>query len=204
MYTARYFLAAMAALSSVAATYPPIEAQPRDAADSPVFTIQDDASYIPTSAVPSIGDILVRSKARIFYDYARDSTAVSQLFVDPSGQATILAPTDAAILALARKPHEGPATRSSGEVSSNEEERQRAEWLERWVKAHVVLEQVELEAGEWEKREYTTMEGKTVRFASSGKDEAGRQLMPGDIEVVGEAQGSNGKVLYLQGTLTVD
>ncbi|GAA5911149.1 hypothetical protein JCM6882_006588 [Rhodosporidiobolus microsporus] len=204
MYTARWILSTLAVLGSVAAIYPPMHAQPQDVPDSLPFVIQQDSSFIPVSAQPSLGDLLVRSKARLFYDYARDSAAVSSLLVDPNGAATLLAPTDSAILALARKPHEGPESRSSSEVSSNEEERQRAEWLERWVKAHVVLEQVELEEGEWEEREYTTMDGKTVRFAPRGDDGEGRQLLPGEIEVVGEAQGSNGKVLYLQGTLTVD
>jgi hypothetical protein len=182
--------------------------------------------FVPSSlSGPSLADKLTRSKSRVFFDYARDSTAVATLLVDPNGAATILAPTDSAVLALERRPHQGPLPVETvdGEVSSNEEERQRAEWLERWVKGHVVLEKVDLEGEGWEEREYTTMEGKRVRFVPSGASGEGRKLVPGDIEVVGEEQvrfisfllpfspanpprlqASNGKLIYIQGTLSLD
>lgn len=136
-------------------------------------------------------------QARLYFDYARDSTLVSTLLSDPSGRATILAPTDSAILALSRRPHQGPlpvvpgslvGAGGAGGVSSNEEERSAAEWLERWVKGHVVLEEVRLEGEGWEEREYETMEGRKVRFEGSGEGGEGRRLVAEGIEVVGEEQ----------------
>ncbi|GAA6027806.1 hypothetical protein JCM8097_001727 [Rhodosporidiobolus ruineniae] len=203
MHSTRWLFAALAMLGGATATASPALAPPQGAAQLPL-----QADFIPSSStLPSLADLLTRSKtARLLYDYTRDSSAVSTTLVSP-GSTTLLAPNDKAILALVRKPHEGPASltaaKANGEVSSNQEERQRAEYLERWVKAHVVLENVELEEGDWEGREYRTMDGEVVRFAASGEDGQGRKLLPGDIEVVGEELASNGKVLYIAGTLSL-
>ncbi|GAA5852676.1 hypothetical protein JCM8547_002586 [Rhodosporidiobolus lusitaniae] len=206
MLSLRAILPALAVYGFASLSAPPVMAQPAHV-DTLPFVVQNP-NNIPTSgAIPSLADLLTRSKrSRWFYDYARDSTAVSTILIDLHGSTTLLAPVDAAIVALPRKPHEGPAVAESqsGEVSSNEEERQRAEYLEAWVKNHCVLERVELEEGDWEARDYTTMSGKKVKFAAGGENGEGRVLLPGDVEVVGEEMASNGKILYLQGTITVD
>ncbi|GAA6014193.1 hypothetical protein JCM10207_006128 [Rhodosporidiobolus poonsookiae] len=191
MRIANWVLTASAAIATVMATSSPLAAQPQ-------------AVQLPfvSNGLPSLADVLTRSRqARIMFDYLRDSAQVSTVLVDPSGSSTVLAPVDSAILALARKPHEGPESFDEPDIRSNEEERRRAEYLEQWVKAHLVLEKVDLEADGWDGKEYTTMAGSTVRFATSDAD--GRKVLPGDVEVVGEEQASNGKVLYLRGTLKV-
>ncbi|BGP14712.1 hypothetical protein JCM10213_002759 [Rhodosporidiobolus nylandii] len=208
MYTARWLFAIAAVFSTTVAATSPVRAAPRAVVDSPPpLLVMGDDHFVPSSSSPTLADLLTRSKtARMFYGYSRDSAAVSTLLLDSTGSVTVLAPTDSAITALARKPHQGPPPRNAdgGEVrASVEDERAAAEYLERWCKAHIVLERVQLEEDGWEEREYATMAGTMVRFARSA-DGKGRTLLPGDVEVVGEETASNGKVLYLQGTVAVD
>ncbi|GAA5969700.1 hypothetical protein JCM11641_008009 [Rhodosporidiobolus odoratus] len=199
--SARWLITALLATTAVMATSPAFTAQPYNAEAPPAFLDQSKGFTPSSSLQPSLADLLTRSKrTKLFYDYVRDSIAVSTLLIDPLGSATLLAPTDQAILALARKPHEGPATAAAaGQI---EEERSRAEWLDRWVKMHVILDRVELEDGDWEEREYKPMVGSSaLRFVRSGEHGKGRVVLPANVEIVGEEQALNGKILYLQGTL---
>lgn len=157
-------------------------------------------------SLPNLAAILTRTgKASIYYDYARDSHISSLLsppLIGHSSPHSLLVPINSAILSLSRKPHQGPPTHldHDGTIISNkalgdskQEEQQRAEWLEQWVKLHIIDGQVDLDAEGWEDRAWPTLvEGREVSFAKSGGKGEGRKVMPGDVEIVGVEQVSAG------------
>jgi hypothetical protein len=65
---------------------------------------QEPVPYVPeTSILPSIADLLtIEPSASIFYSYARE-TELSGLFTG-AARATVLVPTNKAVIALPRKP----------------------------------------------------------------------------------------------------
>ncbi|GAA5958727.1 hypothetical protein JCM3765_006018 [Sporobolomyces pararoseus] len=161
-----------------------------------------------SSSSPSLTDLLTRSKnSRIFYDYLRDSSSVSTRLANPLESTTILAPVNSAIIALERRPHQGPPEPAGGHVEgyagSREDEQARADYLEKWIKRHLISGKVDLEV---ESKEYETLQGgDKVTFVRNQKDgQTGYRVMPGDVEVVEIEQASNGVIFYLQGTLKLD
>lgn len=64
-----------------------------------------DDTYRPlTQSQPTLADLLtIESSLSIYYSYARE-TDMSQLLTDAKARNTILAPTNKAVMALARKP----------------------------------------------------------------------------------------------------
>ncbi len=58
----------------------------------------------PTNSKPTLADILtIESSASIFYSYARE-LELSERFTDVDAYSTILAPSNKAVMGLARKP----------------------------------------------------------------------------------------------------
>lgn len=197
MLTARVLIAVtLATLSSTLAS-PILQQQP--------FVPEMRSPFTPST--PSLADRLTQSrKSSIFFDYARDSTTIYSLLVDPSATSTLLIPLNSAIIALARKPHEGPVSvtiegveRGGKYSSSREDEEARATYLERWIEAHVVSGEVDLNGEGWEGKEWETMAGGKVSFEKSGANRGGRKLMPGGIEIVGVDEVSSSLLALLEG-----
>ncbi|GAA5996132.1 hypothetical protein JCM5350_000498 [Sporobolomyces pararoseus] len=160
------------------------------------------------SPLLSLTDLLTRSKnSRIFYDYLRDSSSVSTRLANPLESTTILAPVNSAIIALERRPHQGPPEPAGGYVQgyagSRQDEQERADYLEKWIKRHLIAGKVDLEE---ESKEYESLlGGDKVSFARKDQEgQAGYKVMPGDVQVVEIEQASNGVIFYLQGTLNLD
>ncbi|GAA5872850.1 hypothetical protein JCM16303_006853 [Sporobolomyces ruberrimus] len=139
-----------------------------------------------SSSTPSLTDLLTRSKhSRLFYDYLRESTSVSTRLANPLESTTILAPVNSAIVSLERKPHQGPPEPVGGNVEgysgSREDEQARADYLENWIKRHLVNGRVNLED---QTKEYETLqEGAKVTIVKREGHEL-YTVMPGNIEVV--------------------
>ncbi|GAA5888621.1 hypothetical protein JCM5296_001092 [Sporobolomyces johnsonii] len=224
--TLLYTLTAL--LSTAVASSVPVQQQPLPDAQLPF--VMDSSPFIPSSSSPSLADLLTKARsASIFYEYARESASVSTLLVDPLAKTTLLVPVNSAVLALARKPHQGPPeetiTAEEGYRGSKEDEQARQAYLGRWVGLHMIGgERVDLDAEGWEGREWETMEReRTVRFLRGGDDGNGRKLMPGNIDVISQEevaigllnlmnsstydpnlQASNGVIFYLRGTLSLE
>ncbi|GAA5898019.1 uncharacterized protein JCM6883_000895 [Sporobolomyces salmoneus] len=172
------------------------------------FEMTPSPSFVSSSSSPSLTDLLTRSKnSRLFYDYIRESTSVSTRLANPLESTTILAPISSAIVALPRRPHQGPPVPVEGHVEgysgSREDEEARAEYLEKWIKRHLIADRIDLEDLT---KEYETLQGgEKISFVTSGGEgEEWLRVMPGDIEVVEIEQASNGVILYLRGTLNLD
>jgi hypothetical protein len=66
--------------------------------------LMDDSFTPPTHSKPSLADLLtVENSVSIFYSYARE-LELSGAFTNEQANLTILAPTNKAVMALARKP----------------------------------------------------------------------------------------------------
>ncbi|GAA5935687.1 uncharacterized protein JCM15063_001773 [Sporobolomyces koalae] len=160
----------------------------------------------PAVTGPRLSDLLTKSRhSRLFYDYVRESTSISTRLANPLEQTTVFAPIDAAIVSLARRPHQGPAEPVEGHVrgyaGSREDEEARADYLEQWIGRHLVAERVDLAR---EGTDYATLhKGASVSFVKG--DTTGQyRVMPGNLEVVEIEQASNGIILFLKGTLSLD
>lgn len=174
---------------------------PTESADSLTAQYASSAQPHPRHADPpvhrplSLADLLTSSRqASIAYDYIRDSPAIAALLIAPKPHyTTLLIPTNSAIMALARKPHQGPAPVVGGEIRDlgGEGEKEHEElcraYLERWVKLHVVPGRVGEEKKEG--KEYDTMvEGRKVSFVRAIDGPGAVLVMPGRIAVTGVAE----------------
>lgn len=147
----------------------------------------------------SLTSLLTSSRqSSLFYDYLRTAAPLSlhaRLSAPPPSFVTLLVPTNQAILALQRRPHQGPpgpvVVDGAREgvfkvtvVDAREEEEAREAYLGRWVERHAVAGEVELEGEGWEGRKWETLDGAKIWF-ELGEDGETRVLQPGGIEVVG-------------------
>ncbi|KAJ2973582.1 hypothetical protein NUW54_g12038 [Trametes sanguinea] len=145
--------------------------------------------FVPVthSGKPSLADLLtIESSASIFYSYARE-TELSKIFSDPNAKNTLLVPTNKAVIALPRKPHEGPAPIREGVILSEAEfDDLSKKNVERWVSAHIIPFSVSLSSpGEYR----TLLEGKNVSFTPLDGDENApewaRVVLNGDVRLTG-------------------
>ncbi|KAH8094737.1 hypothetical protein BXZ70DRAFT_1034260 [Cristinia sonorae] len=166
----------------------------------------DQNHYSPlTTTMPSLADLLtIESSASIFYSYARE-VELSKAFVDLNGQYTLLVPTNKAVMALARKPHQGPAKPDTGIIIAQEEfDRQSKEYVEQWVSAHIIPSSVTLPSSET----YDTMlDGVSITFKDlGGKEEpAWRRVVINDtVHIITAKEASNGVLYMIDGTVKID
>ncbi|KAF5344457.1 hypothetical protein D9757_013927 [Collybiopsis confluens] len=167
---------------------------------------------------PSLADLLtIEPSVSIFYSYARE-LALSALFSEePSqfsqqswahsvqGGLTLLVPTNKAVMALARKPHQGPAPKEGQEPVLTEEEFERStkENIERWVQAHIIPN-FPLDFPS-QKTYDTLLEGKSVSFVTQKSEEA-VSVQDGEstIQISGTKMASNGVLYIIDGTINTD
>lgn len=104
---------------------------------------------------------------------------------NPLQTTTIFAPQDTAIMALARRPHQGPV---SGQIITEDDEKRNAEYLQDWTRMHMVAgTDVELAEGQ----EYESLAGDARKIGFKALDKAdGEQdwekvdVTPGDARIV--------------------
>ncbi|KAI0368906.1 hypothetical protein BV20DRAFT_968704 [Pilatotrama ljubarskyi] len=176
-----------------------------------VLPSQDGAGvpFVPVTYAgkPSLADLLtIESSASIFYSYARE-TEMSKLFADKDAKSTVLVPTNKAVIALPRKPHEGPAPIREGVILSEAEfDNLSKQNVERWVSAHIIpASPISLAAPEGHQ---TLLDGKNVTFTLVDGDtdapEWARMLLDGTVRLTAMKEASNGILYILDGTVILD
>ncbi|KAJ6582826.1 hypothetical protein B0H10DRAFT_2097931 [Mycena sp. CBHHK59/15] len=169
-----------------------------------------DAGPIPQTAFqPTLADLLtIEPSTSIFYSYARE-LASSDMFANTrGGPITLLVPTNKAVMALARKPHQDPEPIDTGVIVTEEEfdARSRAN-VERWVSAHIIPQSpITLDA---ETTYPTLLDGKSITFAptSNGKADApawSRVVIDGRVHITAMHEASNGVLFLIDGTILLD
>jgi len=163
---------------------------------------------------PSLTDIMtVESGMRLFYDYLRDSTSVSERLLAPLMNTTLFVPRNSAILSLSRKPHEGPSKSDTVLVGEGKEKADK-QYVEDWVKSHIVPENpISLTPSD---AYDTLLSGRQITFETVQKDEAKLwvqmveedwqkvRVNPGQVRIVDKKQATNGVIYVLDGVLSHD
>ncbi|KAF8499200.1 hypothetical protein F5888DRAFT_1793980 [Russula emetica] len=161
----------------------------------------------PASNVrPTLFDLLtIESGSSIFFSYARE-LELSRLFVDVDAKLTLLVPTNKAVMALAKKPHQVPVpVDDTIELSEQEFEERSNKNVERWVSLHIIPEShISLPS-----RTYPTLlNGKTVTFKEINEDptvpEWKRVSVNGNIQIVSRKEATNGVLYVIDGTIRED
>ncbi|KAI0050585.1 hypothetical protein FA95DRAFT_1555510 [Auriscalpium vulgare] len=152
---------------------------------------------------PTLFDLLtVESRASIFFSYARETKA-SRLLVDQNANISLLVPTNKAVMALARKPHQGPISIEDDiEISEEVFEGRSKENVERWVSLHIIPDSpISLAAHTFP----TLAAGKTVTFTAIDGDvtapEWTRVLLNGEVQIVQMKKAANGVFYLIDGTV---
>ncbi|GJE89545.1 FAS1 domain-containing protein [Phanerochaete sordida] len=165
-------------------------------------------TYTPqTNEEPTLADLLtIEASASIFYTYARE-VELSQSFADQAARLTLLVPTNKAVMALARKPHQGAAPPvDTGVVITEEELDARSrENVVRWVSAHIIpAHPLALSSGSHP----TLLHGKNVTFkAPAGQPEQpewAHVIVDDGAHIVAARQAVNGVVYMIDDTVKLD
>ncbi|THU95047.1 hypothetical protein K435DRAFT_142433 [Dendrothele bispora CBS 962.96] len=167
------------------------------------MVVDNEPEYTPqTHSQPTLADLLtIESSTSIFYSYARD-VRESELFSDDSAKLTLLVPTNKAVMALARKPHQGPA-KPDGDIVVSEEQfdRDSKENVRRWVSAHIIPLLSTLEPGSYN----TLLDGKSINISldkhASSSPSWGKVFVEGDIHITAMKEAANGVLYILDGTI---
>ncbi|PFH46049.1 hypothetical protein AMATHDRAFT_77840 [Amanita thiersii Skay4041] len=169
-------------------------------------TVLTKGSYSPQAhSAPSLTDLLtVEQSASIFYSYARE-LELSKLFSDNSAKITIFAPTNKAVMALARKPHQDPVMADDGiSISEEEYERMSKRNVERWVSAHIVPESpIDLDSTS---PYQTLLERKEISFKPVSKSNGqgpvwSRVTLENGIKILRMKEASNGVIYVIDGAI---
>ncbi|KAF8826224.1 uncharacterized protein C8R40DRAFT_1166775 [Lentinula edodes] len=220
----RHFLSFTLILSLIPFSFSASADLPQTPLNSPEFEIGDTSSYLQVNNMPSLADLLtIESSASIFYSYARE-LALSQLFADSkssvwdgdqkltlaNGGLTLLVPTNKAVMALARKPHQGPPPKNENEgitISDEEFHKLSKENVQRWVEAHIIASSPLTFPAPTVTYE-TVLQGKFVSFTSTqsnGDDEDWKTVTIEDgIKILSMKQASNGVLYIIDGTIDVE
>ncbi|KAF8480979.1 hypothetical protein DFH94DRAFT_630204 [Russula ochroleuca] len=155
---------------------------------------------------PTLFDLLtIEPGTSIFFSYARE-LELSRLFVNVDSNLTLLVPTNNAVMALARKPHQAPVPIDDTiELSEQEFEERSSRNVERWVSLHIIPES----HTSLSSRTYLTLaEGKTVTFKEINKDTTvtdwKRFLVNDNIQIVRKKEATNGVLYVIDGTVQDD
>ncbi|KAJ3576097.1 hypothetical protein NP233_g650 [Leucocoprinus birnbaumii] len=157
--------------------------------------------FVPkTHAQPTLSDLLtVEQSASIFFSYARE-LELSKLLDDENSRTTLFVPTNKAVMALERKPHQGQgsyAIADDVEITEEEYETMSKENVERWVSVHIIPEYpISLED-----EHQTMLDGKSISFkpiskGDTQKPEWTRVTLDDGARITKMKEASNG-VLYL-------
>ncbi|KAF8547800.1 hypothetical protein OG21DRAFT_1516701 [Imleria badia] len=176
---------------------------------SPPAMSQDphqDSVFTPvTTSKPSLTDLLtIESSASIYFSYARE-TEFSKEFSVVDNQLTLLVPTNKAIMALSRKPHQGPETvEPETEMSEQQYDEQSRRNVEHWVAAHVIPSRISL--SDVPVTYNTLLDDKSITFmpvAGGRKDSPdwSRVTLQNGIHIIEMKEGENGVIYMIDGTI---
>ncbi|KAK1233872.1 hypothetical protein PQX77_002944 [Marasmius sp. AFHP31] len=193
---------ALSLLPFVAAIFEPTDGQPKPAARQQQIPMMEP-EYTPqtNSAGPTLADLLtINSSMSIFYSYARE-LELSKYLNDESAGLMLLAPTNKAVMASARKLYaQKPRnTRQDCYIRAKRN-------VERWVSAHIITEPLE----KLEMQSYNTLlEGKSVTFSDS--EDTKSENVPWQKVIVEDGicfkdmkKAANGVIYVIDGTITVE
>ncbi|KAH9486117.1 FAS1 domain-containing protein [Psilocybe cubensis] len=166
-----------------------------------------EPEYTPQTTVqPTLSDLLtIEPSASIFYSYARELEMSSMLSKQDS-KLTLFVPTNKAVMALARKPHQGPEQPIEVEISDEEFHNRAKKHVERWVSAHIVPEYpLSLDGN----NHPTLLDGKSISFKPISKvsghgAEWSRVTLDNGAKIVGKKEGLNGDLYLIDGTISLD
>ncbi|KAJ6488488.1 hypothetical protein C8R47DRAFT_1125703 [Mycena vitilis] len=162
--------------------------------------VMDTAAH--QSLKPTLADLLtIEQSTSIFYSYARELT-LSTMFSDADASVTLLVPTNKAVMALARKPHQGPEPVDTGVVITDEEFDSRSkENVERWVSAHIIPQSPIA----FDESHPTLLDGKSISFErvkrGTNDPEWSQVVIEGNVHIVQKREASNGVLYLLDGTI---
>ncbi|KAJ7722290.1 hypothetical protein DFH07DRAFT_857059 [Mycena maculata] len=157
---------------------------------------------ITQQTMPTLADLLtIEQTTSIFYSYARELTS-SNVFSDSGASPiTLLVPTNKAVMALSRKPHQGPAPDIV--ITDEEFDSKSKENVERWVSAHIIPQSPIA----FDQTYPTLLDGKTITFTQSKKgdtDDWSRAVIEGKVHIIGKREASNGVLFLIDGTIPSD
>lgn len=165
-----------------------------------------DTGYTPlTRPQPTLADLLtIEPSASIYYSYARE-TELSLEFDTADQYLTLLVPTNRAVMALDRKPHQGPpsAVPVIG-MSEQQFDEQSKRNVQRWVSAHIIPSRISLSNVPVT---YDTMlEGKSVTFVATSEAAQGsldwtRVTLDDGSKIISMKEGMNGVLYLIDGTV---
>ncbi|KAF9225143.1 hypothetical protein BS17DRAFT_778210 [Gyrodon lividus] len=165
-----------------------------------------DSIFTPlTTTQPTLSDLLtIESSASIYFSYARE-TEFSKDFGAEHQQLTLLVPTNKAIMALGRKPHQGPTPLESEiEITEQQYDEQSKRNVDRWVAAHIIPSRVSL--FDVPVTYDTMLDGKSVTFtpvSGTRKDSLdwSRVTLENGVRILGMKEGANGVIYMIDGTV---
>ncbi|KIR51260.1 hypothetical protein I315_06303 [Cryptococcus gattii Ru294] len=128
---------------------------------------------------PTVADLLTTERtASLWWSYARDSVEIARRLESKLKSSTVLVPVDKAILALERKPHQSP-----GETPEDA--------AFKFISAHII------DGTPREGTLPTLLPNFSVELVKDESAKGGWRVRPGDVEVLAEKDGANGRVMYL-------
>ena len=161
-----------------------------------------------TTSKPTLADLLtIEQSASIFYSYARE-LELSAIFSDVGASSTLFVPTNRAVMALARKPHEGSPSSPDGEihVSDKDFDRKAKANVERWISAHIIPESpITLDSTS----HATLLSGKSLSFKPISKHDGqgpewSRVTLEDGIHIIGKKEALNGVVYMIDRSISLD
>ncbi|KAG2141084.1 hypothetical protein DEU56DRAFT_797208 [Suillus clintonianus] len=168
-------------------------------------TTKESISSPFTSSQPTLADLLtIEPLASIYYSYARE-TELSSSFFSESVWYTMLVPTNKAVMALARKPHQGPEpVEPKIEISEQELDERSKRNVERWVSAHIIPSRISLSDAP---ASYETLQdGKLVAVtpvpnSKPDSPEWMRVTLEDGVRIIGMKKAQNGVIYLIDGTV---
>ncbi|KXN85757.1 hypothetical protein AN958_10940 [Leucoagaricus sp. SymC.cos] len=158
---------------------------------------------------PTLADLLtIDQSVSIFYSYARE-LELSRMFNDESLKSTLLVPTNKAVMAVARKPHQGQGSNiipDDVHITDEEYDKKSKANVERWISAHIIpVSPITLDSSAHQ----TMLDGKSVFFKPISKigDEApewSRVTLENGIHITDMKQASNGVIYVIDGTISTE
>ncbi|KAJ7708519.1 hypothetical protein B0H16DRAFT_1632641 [Mycena metata] len=167
-----------------------------------------DTPVAHQSMKPTLADLLtIEASTSIFYSYARELQLSDMFTTAGTTPVTLLVPTNKAVMALARKPHQGPAPVDDDIVVTDEEFDSRSkEHVERWVSAHIIPQS----PISFDQTYPTLLEGKSISFTKSSKKgdanapDWGKVVIGDNIHIIGMREASNGILYLIDGAISSD
>ncbi|KIY70707.1 hypothetical protein CYLTODRAFT_347327 [Cylindrobasidium torrendii FP15055 ss-10] len=150
-----------------------------------------------------IADLLtIEPSLSIFYSYARELGDIARMLEGPADRKlTVLAPTNKAVMALARKPHQSQELEEKIEISEQEFSEKSTENVRRWVGSHVIPAAVDMANSQ----SYDTLvEGKAIEFACKESGRPEDCVLDNDVHISGVREASNGVIYIISSTIEVD